>query len=93
MLCWSCGHAMPDPQFGKLSFRAVCDKCGMGLHCCLNCKYYAPGRPNDCAVPGTDFIADRAANNFCEEFSILGKGPVPKDPNVKKRFDDLFGGS
>lgn len=29
-----------------------------------------PGKPNDCLVPGTEFIADREAMNFCEEFAL-----------------------
>lgn len=90
MHCWSCGYEMLDPPHGKLSFRAVCDKCGMSLHCCVNCKYYKPGLPNDCAVPGTEFIRDREANNLCDEYSLLGQPPKPKDNSSKKRFEDLF---
>ncbi len=41
-------------------------------------------------VPGTDFIADRAKANFCEEFSIKGEFLGKKDNEAKKRFDDLF---
>lgn len=90
MYCWNCGKQLPVPQFNKISFRATCDFCDAALHCCKNCKYYKPGLPNDCAVPGTDFIPDRTANNFCEEFSLLGKAPPPKDDNAKKRFEGLF---
>lgn len=51
---------------------------------------YKPGLPNDCVVKNTDFIADRVANNFCEEFKILRKSPEKGvDPkNIAKR---LFG--
>ena len=90
MNCWSCGTTLIEPPYGKYSFRAVCDKCGAALHSCQNCKYYKPGLPNDCAVPGTDYVADRQANNLCEEFSALGKGPPPKNDKSKKSFDDLF---
>lgn len=91
MNCWSCGKQLSEPSFGKLSFRATCDHCGAALHCCQNCKYYKPGAPNDCAVPGTEFVSDRQAINFCEEFSLLGIAPSPKNENAKKKFDDLFG--
>ena len=93
MNCWNCGFVMPEPSWGKLSFRALCDKCDAALHCCKNCKNYKPGLPNDCAIPGTDFIADRTANNFCEEFSLLGKGPADssqKSSGMNKGFEDLF---
>lgn len=89
MNCWKCGALLPDTE-RKISFRALCDSCGFGLHCCKNCRNYAPGRPNDCAVPGTEYVADREANNFCEEFSLLGKAPVKPPTNLKKGFDDLF---
>lgn len=89
MNCWKCGVQLQNLD-RKISFRAECDQCGAALHCCKNCKYYAPGRPNDCAVPGTDFIADREANNFCEEFCLLGKPPSSPPNHSPKKFDDLF---
>lgn len=88
MNCWNCGA--PLNIIGKVSFRASCDVCHASLHCCQNCVYYKPGLPNDCMVPNTDYIADRQANNFCEEFKILGKSPEKKvDPNDVER--KLFG--
>lgn len=90
MICWNCGANLPDPSWGKISFRERCEKCDAALHCCVNCKFYKPGLPNDCAVPGTDYIADRKATNFCEEFSLLGKGPKPKDNSGKQKFNTLF---
>jgi len=92
MKCWHCGTTVEDPPRGKLSFRAICEECSTWLHCCRNCKNYKPGLPNDCAVPGTEPIADREACNFCDEFQVLGAGPKqtanPKD--VDRR---LFGSS
>lgn len=90
MYCWSCGALLSDLSYGKISFRALCEKCQAGLHCCQNCKHYKPGLPNDCAVPGTEYIADRQANNFCEDFLLLGKPPAKPNSNAKRRFDDLF---
>ena len=89
MLCWNCGASLQIPK--KISFREHCDACRASLHCCKNCIFYEPGRANDCKIPGTDTITDRTANNFCEEFSILGKynHTISKD-DAKKRFDDLF---
>lgn len=89
MDCWNCGIEVGITSYGKLSFRAMCDNCSAELHCCLNCKYYQPGLPNDCQIRGTEFIADRSRNNFCEEFSALGKF-VSKKTKPKSNFDDLF---
>ena len=93
MKCWKCDFDMEDPSLGKLPFRSTCDKCGSWLHCCKNCKYYTPGLPNDCYIPGTDFVADREGCNFCEEFKLLGIGAEGKGVNPdekKKDFDSLF---
>lgn len=76
MKCWNCGIELN--LVGKIAFRATCEKCSFYLHCCKNCRNYKPGLPNDCAVPGTEPIADRTANNYCEEFVQLGIGPSKK---------------
>ncbi len=105
MKCWKCGAEQPDITYGKLSFRALCDKCSAWLHCCKNCKNYRPGLPNDCFIHGTEQIADREASNFCEEFKLSGQGPEltgdsnkaeqklfkDKDQNpTRKGFNELF---
>lgn len=88
MKCWNCGTELDLPN--KITFRATCDKCSFYLHCCKNCRNYKPGLPNDCAIPGTEYIADRTANNFCEDFELLGIGPTTKaDPKNAERL--LFG--
>lgn len=89
MKCWHCGTELADPPGGKISFRATCDKCQSWLHCCKNCKNYKPGAPNDCAVPGTEYIADRESSNFCEEFQLLGQAPQKK-PNIDDISKRLF---
>jgi len=91
MKCWQCDATLPDPEFGKLTFRAECEKCGAALHCCRNCKYYHPGKPNDCEVPGTDYIADRAKANVCEEFRLRIPAQPTSQPNVQDIESRLFG--
>lgn len=89
ILCWKCSRNIE--QMGtRLSFRAVCPYCDIDLHVCKNCRYYAPGKPNDCAVPGTEFIRDREAANFCEEFAIGPSLRSPSDDPMKKA-KRLFG--
>lgn len=86
--CWKCNREMDVGS--KIYFRAVCPLCGIDLHVCKNCRFYSPGKPNDCSVPGTEFVCDREAANFCEEFSI--KNPISTqnvDPMKKAR--QIFG--
>jgi hypothetical protein len=91
MKCWKCGTEIQGLDEKRISFRAICDKCTAWLHCCKNCKNYKPGLPNDCAIPDTEYIADREASNFCEDFELLGSGPnKTADPNevARKLFGD-----
>jgi len=89
MKCWNCAAAVPE-TLGKIAFRAECQKCSAALHSCSNCKYYKPGLPNDCSVPGTEWVRDRQKNNLCEDFSPLTAPAPQKMGDIKKRFEDLF---
>jgi len=77
IFCFKCGHV--SDELGKVSFRATCPKCDSDLHVCKTCRFYSPGKPNDCAVPGTDYVPNREASNLCEEFS-----PNPHPPNLSQ---------
>lgn len=91
MKCWSCQKECGDPFAGKISFRATCDSCGAALHCCRNCKFHKPRLPNECAVPNTEFIADRSAPNFCEEFQLRDHTQeVVKKVDPTQAFRKLF---
>ena len=87
--CWKCG-AEVDLIDGKVPFRAVCEKCGFSTHACVNCQNYKRGLPNDCRIPGTDFVADREAGNFCEEFVPL-TGKPDQGADVNDVAAQLFG--
>jgi hypothetical protein len=84
MKCWKCSHDLDQDQ-AKIGFRAICDHCGSWLHVCKNCKYYQPGRRNDCLIPDTDYIADREAANYCEEFTVK----LPSSAEKRVTLDDV----
>lgn len=90
LVCWKCGAPLPPLDYQKLSFRAVCEKCDTDLHVCLNCVYYCPGKPNDCLVPGTDYVADRARANFCEDFKLKGEQLTTRGPTKEEIARRLF---
>lgn len=89
MICYSCNKILDLPT--KISFRTSCPHCGKDLHSCMGCEYYSPGKPNDCLVPGTEFVKDRERNNLCEDFQVRKKpsSSTPKK-DAKNRFDSLF---
>jgi hypothetical protein len=70
-----------------------CESCGAYLHCCLNCKFHAPHAHNQCLIPTTDWVGDRAGCNFCDEFTFAdaktGGGKKDKASGV---LDQLLGG-
>lgn len=85
MNCWKCSKSLDDTL--KIGFRTVCSYCDADLHVCINCKYYAPGKPHDCIVPGTENVTDKERGNFCEEYEPK---PASCIINTKKKFTELF---
>lgn len=85
MNCWKCQKPLEEL---KILFRTTCAACNADQHVCVNCRYYAPGKPNDCLVPGTDYVRDREAMNFCDDFKV--KTDIAKPPQEKKKFNSLF---
>jgi len=90
--CFRCGAEWTGEK--KVSFRAVCERCGAYIHCCRNCKFYDEYQHNKCRIPGTEMVEDREKNNFCDEFEF---GESREDPysskrkeDAKKKLEDLF---
>lgn len=103
-ICWKCGKLAAEIPV-KIGFKALCPHCSAALHSCVNCRYYMPGKPNDCLRPETDFVRDREGINFCEEFApkIQASANPSSDsiqkarrllgdegPDEKKDFNSLF---
>ena len=91
MNCWKC-KKLASEKGVKVGFRAVCPHCDTDLHTCTGCRYYSPGKPNDCMVPGTDYVRNREANNFCEDFKPKTNTTTPafEKNKGKKKFNSLF---
>ena len=77
-------------------FKETCTGCDAYLHCCKNCRYHVPSAHNQCYIPNTEYVANRAGLNFCEEFEF-GEGAAKPTANVQKqeaarnKLDALFG--
>ena len=90
MNCWKCNKQYSEKDV-KVGYRAVCPHCDTDLHTCTNCRYYSPGKPNDCSIPGTDYVRNREANNFCEDFKPkLSSDSRPDKKEEKRKFNSLF---
>lgn len=91
MQCWKCKTNFEDFADGKVPFRSLCYQCSSALHCCRDCHYYKPGMPNDCLVPNTEWVSNREAANFCEEFKLkMPETSLPPPDDSKKKFNNLF---
>lgn len=63
--CWQCGHALSATDIGR---ELNCLGCGRPTRVCRNCRWYAPGRPHDCAEPIAEPVQHKDQPNFCEQF-------------------------
>ena len=95
-VCARCGKEIV--LSGKVMRESICPHCRAYLHSCVNCKFYSPGRHNDCRETQAEFVRDKRTANFCDFFvfrdsSADGKDRILKNKeDARKRFDRLFGG-
>jgi len=89
--CWNCGIPLGPLAYGRAD---ACPGCGKQTHVCRNCRFYAPGRPNECQEPAVERVIDKDRANFCDWFEpsaqpASGKaGAAPDD--LLKSAEDLF---
>jgi hypothetical protein len=92
--CHKCGREWIVEK-RQPSFRDYCDGCSAYLHCCLNCRFRNPGKHNECEISTTDWVADRAGVNFCEDFEFADTTPSAAKDNkrdaARSTLDALFG--
>jgi threonine dehydrogenase-like Zn-dependent dehydrogenase len=89
--CWSCGAALGSHDYGRES---NCLVCGKPTRVCRNCRWFAPGRPNDCEEPMAEPVLDKQRANFCGFFEATGEvgdndgGSSAED--LRKAAEELF---
>lgn len=93
--CHKCGWVWPEDR-GRPGMKEFCPKCTAFLHCCKNCRHHDPKLHNQCRVPGTEMVADRAGMNHCDEFVFTSCEELTESDEKKDRARDtlaqLFGG-
>lgn len=63
--CWCCGVTLTSAEYGR---ETRCLGCGRSTRSCRNCRFYRPGRPNDCLEPMAEAVQNKLEANFCEHF-------------------------
>jgi len=75
--------------------KEFCGNCSAYLHCCLNCRHHNPAYHNQCAIPNTDWVGDKAGANFCDELEFIDASSAAKGPgagpSARTALDGLFG--
>ena len=88
-VCWSCGAGLSGPDYRR---EAECPQCRKQTHVCRNCRFYAPGRPNDCREPVAEPVQDKSRANFCGYFepSSEAHSPATDADRLRAAAEDLF---
>jgi hypothetical protein len=68
------------------------------MHCCKNCRFFDPGKNNQCSETQAEWVKDKLKANFCDFFepnnrvplTSLGAGESGRRDDVRKAFDNLF---
>jgi hypothetical protein len=93
--CHSCGaqtRLLPGQKIGRAD---TCSQCDVDMHCCRNCRFFDPGRNNQCSEPQAEWVAVKDGSNFCDYFEprttidlVNRTSSTPE--NARKNFDSLF---
>ena len=93
--CHSCGAQTKLLPTQKIQRNDTCRQCDADLHCCRNCRFFDPGRNNQCAEPQAEWVSEKDRANFCDYFEprttidlVNRSGSTPED--ARKSFDALF---
>jgi hypothetical protein len=95
LTCFKCGAAIPLETGAKIALRDACPECDANLHCCRNCRFYSPGRHNDCEETQAEWVRYKDEANHCDYFQpVTGRraasGGSSRTDMARKKFDDLF---
>jgi predicted RNA-binding Zn-ribbon protein involved in translation (DUF1610 family) len=89
--CWHCGVELQPVDYGRES---DCRYCGKSTRVCRNCRWYAPGRPNECEEPMAERVLDKTRANFCDFFEPTteprGDASTDSDKALRQAAEDLF---
>ncbi len=94
--CWKCDTSIELAAGSKVLKRETCPKCDADLHVCKNCRFYDPGKHNQCAEVQAEWVRDKEAANYCDYFVpnpiLYAQGERPASPadEAKKKFGSLF---
>ncbi len=94
--CYRCGQAVRLMTREKIQRGDSCSACGADLHACVNCRFFDPGRNNQCSEPQAEWVRDKESSNFCGYFeprasvNLTARGGKHPGADARAAFDNLF---
>ena len=94
--CFRCGHALRLMPREKIQRNDTCAGCGTHLHSCVHCRFFDPGRHNECSEPQAEWVTDKESANFCGYFeprlsvNLSMRGGSNRSVDARAAFDNLF---
>ncbi|GMQ96034.1 MAG: hypothetical protein BMS9Abin14_526 [Gammaproteobacteria bacterium] len=92
--CWKCGHALDDMPM-PLRRRDECPACGVDLHVCRMCEFYATSVAKSCREPVAEEVTDKERANFCDYFrglsGVHAAGGVGEAEAARAQLEAMFG--
>jgi hypothetical protein len=91
MTCHHCGFEVSAVR--KIGRQETCAKCGLYLHCCLNCRFYAENANRQCREEQAEFVSDKRAANFCDYFEPAKSGAgrnTASNEDARRKLEQLF---
>ena len=94
LVCWFCGHSLATLTL-PVSHFDTCKACGVALHACRQCEFYAEGVANQCREPMAEEERDKQRANRCDYFSPHQGNFASKSnvANTHAQLAALFGDS
>ena len=67
IVCYACGSDVGTRE--RIGRQERCERCGVDLHSCRQCRFYDPRAYNACAEPQAERVLAKERANFCDYFA------------------------
>lgn len=96
MSCHNCGEPVSLVPGQNIRRQDTCSRCDADLHCCRNCRFFDPGKHNQCAETQAEWVSDKERANFCDYFEartsvdLRQRSGRAGGDDARKQFEALF---
>jgi len=95
LVCWRCGASLEALTL-PLSRLDECPSCGIQVHVCRLCEYFAPGKPKQCREDDAEEVKEKERANFCDYLrpraGAFDAAGAAAEQQARAQLAALFGG-